>query len=70
MVAAVVAQRRNDGALAQQGFDYQLLIRMGMALTCDRASQRLIMNIAKATDVDRGVGPGALTDQVDHCGNP
>ena len=67
MIGLVVRQRRDDGALAEQGLDYQRLARIGVRpqVVQDIASRVRVLDVVQAADVERGVGPVAQGDELD-----
>ena len=70
MIASVVAQRGDDGSLAQQRLEQQLLVRIAAIEEAHPVLQVRVVDIVQTTDVEGGMGPGALGDDLDHLAHP
>ena len=73
MKTAVLVERNDDRALAEQGLDHELFVRITLPVALDQVTGARVLDIVEAPDVEGGVGPvgdGEGLDDAAHAAAP
>ncbi len=70
VVAAVLGQRRDDRAVAEQCLDQELLVGVRRVVLAHVLAHPGVVDVVQSADVERGVRPGGEGDRLDHLCDP